>query len=239
VLTEVQEKIRKENGFTAAWFISPEAMIMAAPIGAAESRYMWNTHWMKVISVFSGNTETHNKIQKMKVKIGKLLPDGTVRHIEAEHQKTPETTIHLLKNFYSTEKRIDALLDLGTLSMLGATPYRKKRNNSEMQCRSYIRDEKRSSNKYEAKIAGSKELFLQSEGTCFLYQNGCWEVETNKNSLAGLTIYRIEPKGGLSSIETGKINWRCLAEKSKKENQTYYLFRDDQLVTIIFKPQIQ
>ena len=57
--------------------------------------------------------------------IGKLQADGTVRSVYLHHDGYFSHAGRILRTFYRTEKRIDALLALGNLSGLGPSPYGK------------------------------------------------------------------------------------------------------------------
>lgn len=55
--------------------------------------------------------------------IGKVLPDGKVRHIKAYLENTIDEISQKLRVFYSSEKRVDALLSLGDIDVLGPSPF--------------------------------------------------------------------------------------------------------------------
>ena len=76
--------------------------------------------------------------------IGKLQADGTVRSVYLHHDGYFSHAGRILRTFYRTEKRIDALLALGNLSGLGPSPYSKDASTPQaldkLHCRAYIRD---------------------------------------------------------------------------------------------------
>lgn len=51
--------------------------------------------------------------------IGKVLPDGNVRHIKAYLENTIDEISQKLRVFYSLDRRVDALLSLGDINVLG------------------------------------------------------------------------------------------------------------------------
>ena len=61
----------------------------------------------------------------MSIQIGKLLPDGSVRHIKALHETLSKDLVRKLRVFYPNDRRVDALLSLGDIQKLGPSPYGK------------------------------------------------------------------------------------------------------------------
>lgn len=59
----------------------------------------------------------------MSIQIGKLLPDGSVRHIKALHETLSKDLVRKLRVFYPNDRRVDALLSLGDIQKLGPSPY--------------------------------------------------------------------------------------------------------------------
>ena len=55
----------------------------------------------------------------MSIQIGKLLPDGSVRHIKALHETLSKDLVRKLRVFYPNDRRVDALLSLGDIQTLG------------------------------------------------------------------------------------------------------------------------
>ena len=51
--------------------------------------------------------------------IGKVLPDGKVRHIKAYLENNIDEISQKLRVFYRPEKRVDALLSLGDIDVRG------------------------------------------------------------------------------------------------------------------------
>ncbi|KAB5255019.1 hypothetical protein F9968_19085 [Bacteroides stercoris] len=54
----------------------------------------------------------------MSIQIGKLLPDGSVRHIKALHETLSKDLVRKLRVFYPNDRRVDALLSLGDIQKL-------------------------------------------------------------------------------------------------------------------------
>lgn len=55
----------------------------------------------------------------MSIQIGKLLPDGSVRHIKALHETLSKDLVRKLRVFYPNDRRVDALLSLGDIQKAG------------------------------------------------------------------------------------------------------------------------
>ena len=107
--------------------------------------------------------------------IGKLQADGTVRSVYLHHDGYFSHAGRILRTFYRTEKRIDALLVLGNLSGLGPSPYGKDASTSQaldkLHCRAYIRDYGRKEKEEKAEIFPNKELFFAGGEIAYLYDN--------------------------------------------------------------------
>ena len=54
----------------------------------------------------------------MSIQIGKLLPDGSVRHIKALHETLSKDLVRKLRVFYPNDRRVDALLSLGDIQKM-------------------------------------------------------------------------------------------------------------------------
>jgi hypothetical protein len=176
----------------------------------------------------------------MKVKIGKLLPDGRIRYIEVSVVERKKIAAKL-KTFYSIDKRLDALLDLGNLVYIGSSPNgRFSGINDPLHCCSEIRDNKKSPNKHAAQIVRNREAFFNPKENCFLFENGTWTVQAQKeNSLSHLTAYVINDKG-FSRKWISDTTWNQLTQEAKKENESYYFFNSqNKLVANILKTQLQ
>lgn len=104
--------------------------------------------------------------------IGKVLPDGKVRHIKAYLENTIDEISQKLRVFYSSEKRVDALLSLGDIDVLGPSPFGRWGKPDTVHCRSFIRDGNGNRNIYSARIADNVETFAHMADYCLLYDNG-------------------------------------------------------------------
>jgi hypothetical protein len=176
----------------------------------------------------------------MKVKIGKLLPDGRVRHIEISSVEERKIAF-MLKTFYSNDRQLDALLELGNLVYIGSSPCGKFGGiNDGLHCYAEIRDNKKSLNKHGAQITNNKETFLNPKENCFFFENGKWTVQLQeKDTLSQLTVYSVKDKDFSREWISG-LTWRQLLQKSGEENKSYYLFnKKNKLVASILKSQLQ
>ena len=184
----------------------------------------------------------------MKVKVGKVLPDGRIRHIEVFYEGESEATIFTLKNFYVTDKRIDALLDLGNVHRLHPSPYgRWQGHEDKVHCDAAIRDNGDSKKQNESRISANKEEFVMLTELCYLYENGKWTVHIGKRYSesidfhALLDIIKWHPFSGLEVYEFNKENtfsqtyfsdWNDMLNESK----SLYVFRGNRLVKTINHP---
>ncbi|GAB6013604.1 hypothetical protein [Viscerimonas tarda] len=189
----------------------------------------------------------------MNVKIGKLLPDGNVRHIDLLNVEEPEKTAFTLKNFYSVEKRLDALLDLGNLNNLNPSPYGKYRwYGDKVHCYAAIRDDGASKRKNEALLSESRDVFAKAVELCFLYENGNWTILFGKrsenidfaqvlnvikwNPFLHLEIYEFEKDNRFAKNHIAFADWKELEEYAERENKPVYVFRNNRLAVTINHP---
>lgn len=106
--------------------------------------------------------------------IGKKLPDGSIRYIYCHFDGYESGVGATLKEHYLDEKKVDALLDLGSLSSLGSEIGEKHDFNKEVNpnwCRAYGRE--RGDKDVEARITTNMDIFL-FHGIGYLYENGVW-----------------------------------------------------------------
>ena len=190
--------------------------------------------------------------------IGKLQADGTVRSVYLHHDGYFSHAGRILRTFYRTEKRIDALLALGNLSGLGPSPYGKDTSTPQaldkLHCRAYIRDYGRKEKEEKAEIFPNKELFLAGGEIAYLYDNGRWyhacggrvtditsplvshleEVYGPYPNLKDVEVYAL--KGGDYPLE--RMARQELDALAAQERQTLYVFRrrDNRLIKIIRPP---
>jgi hypothetical protein len=106
--------------------------------------------------------------------IGKKLPDGSIRYIYCHFDGSENGVGATLKKHYLDEAKIDALLNLGSLSSLGAEIGEKHNFNQEPKgdlCRAYGRD--RGEEDTEAVITTNMNEFMVL-GIGYLYENNVW-----------------------------------------------------------------
>lgn len=177
--------------------------------------------------------------------IGKVLPDGKVRHIKAYLENTIDEISQKLRVFYSSEKRVDALLSLGDIDVLGPSPFGKWVRSDRVHCRSFIRDGYGDKNRYSARIADNVETFTHMADHCLLYDNGVWYLLTNGECIRlerfnffpvhkDMRMYSVYVEGGrgLEKINA-PYSWSQLQKYADKVNWTLYVFRKEKLVKII------
>lgn len=113
----------------------------------------------------------------MSIQIGKLLPDGSVRHIKALHETLSKDLVRKLRVFYPNDKRVDALLSLGDIQKLGPSPYGKWTGTGDViHCFSKIRDGRETPRQSASRIADNADIFGRMEDTCLLFDNGRWHL---------------------------------------------------------------
>lgn len=108
--------------------------------------------------------------------IGKLLSDGSVKYIYCHWDGYPEHNGKILKEHYTTEAKVDALLELGGLSILGEEigeqqDFDNRDTHNSKWCLAYGRD--RGEDGVEARIAEDiEDMIFQSYH--YVYDNGKW-----------------------------------------------------------------
>lgn len=195
--------------------------------------------------------------------IGKLQADGTVRSVYLHHDGYFSYAGRILRTFYRTEKRIDALLALGNLSGLGPSPYGKDASIPQaldkLHCRAYIRDFGHKEKEEKAEIFPDKEQFFADGQIAYLYDNGRWyhacggqvtditsplvthleEEYGPYPNLKDVEVYTL--KGGDYPLESTARNagtWQELDALAAQEQKTLYVFRrkDNRLIKIVRPP---
>ena len=110
--------------------------------------------------------------------IGMVLPDKTIRSIYCHWDGYPSHQAPILVDHYKTPEKIEALLNLGSLSILGNEIGHKIDFDSRSdggQCLAYGRD--RGETGTEAQIFKTKKDFKSNYDWCeyfYLYDNGKW-----------------------------------------------------------------
>ena len=181
----------------------------------------------------------------MSIQIGKLLANGTVRHIKVTNEELSERFIRVLKRFYPNEERVDALIALGDIHRLGPSPYGKWIDcRDETHCFGAIRDGRRD-NTHLPRTADSVEVFRSFADDCFLFAEGKWyylateeqkpleeyDFKPNKNTICNLTIFRNRQA---SLCPAPRMNsWQEIEEYAERGGEILYIFRGRRLVRII------
>lgn len=111
-------------------------------------------------------------------RIGKQLEDGTVKYIYCHYDGYPEYNGRILKEHYITEAKIDALLELGDLSILGPEIGEKQDFDDQTKqnqdwCLAYGRD--RGEDDTAARIK-PRDKYINQEAVdyVYLFENGEW-----------------------------------------------------------------
>lgn len=177
--------------------------------------------------------------------IGKVLPDGKVRHIKAYLENNIDEISQKLRVFYRPEKRVDALLSLGDIDVLGPSPFGKWGRPDKVHCRSLIRDGYGDKNKHSARIADNVETFAHMADHCLIYDNGVWYM-LNKGKCTRLEdcnfipahkdmrMFSVYVEGGYGLEKINVPNsWSQLQEYANQVKWTLYVFRKERLVKII------
>lgn len=190
----------------------------------------------------------------MSMYIGKQQDGGEIMYISVSWNPLYDGVATKLKNFYPTQKRVDALLDLGNLVCLGSTPYGKyswDEGYDCIHCRAEIRDDKEKKGKHLPRYSSETE-FLKLAGHQFLYKEGKWHYryadgfsailpETlsscSDNSLEGLEFFQLNEKGELSYNYGRDFKcWNDIIAKSNEEQAPIFIFRGGKLITTINHP---
>jgi len=202
----------------------------------------------------------------MSLLIGTKTENGKIRYISVanEYKQSLDRVAGLLRNFYQSPERVQALIDLGNLYWLGASPYKKsKGNNDNLNCESYIRDRKLSPGKHGTSLVENEAEFVKklehdSYGLncCFLFENNEWyilvgshrenirsidsSVLKKSTRMDGLKVYRYNPEENYNRFaEKEFYTWEEVRESADKDSITYYIFRGEKLLTIIHPQEVK
>lgn len=189
--------------------------------------------------------------------IGKKLPDGKVKYIEVHYDGNFSWTGRILRTFYRTEKRVDALLELGHLSSIGSTPYGKNlmppKDLDHIHCRAYIRDFGHTDKEFMPQTAPNKEQFFDDAGIAYLYENGKWvqsyrkhiqdisscllthyeEPDSNYPNIGQCKIYSVNSNSTLQCLSQPPQFWEQLEELATEEQKIFYVFRNNRLIKTV------
>lgn len=190
----------------------------------------------------------------MSLYIGKQQESSEIMYISVSWVTLYGTVATKLKNFYPTQQRVDALLELGNLVCLGSTPYGKYNWDEGfdcIHCRAEIRDDKEKKGKHLPRYSSETE-FLKLEGHLFLYKEGCWHYrfdgvlsatlpeilpDLSNKPLKGLEFYKLDEKGDLSySYGKDFKCWNDIIVKSNEEQAPIFIFRGGKLITSVNHP---
>ena len=118
-------------------------------------------------------------------RIGKKLPDGTIKSIYCHWDGYPSHNGSILKEHYTDEAKVDALLELGDLSVLGSEigdqqDFYRRETHNENWCLAYGRD--RGEKDTGALIHKSIDDMC-SEEYHYIYDNGTWSCYGSKEEV--------------------------------------------------------
>lgn len=196
----------------------------------------------------------------MSILIGRKTESGSILYISLsnEYKQTFARITAILKNFYRTPERVEALIELGNLHWLGGSPYKKNKNGDDIvNCESLIRDRKLSPGKHGSQYADTEEKYVTKNDRtgkidcCFLFDNdGQWYVlvGAHKERLAtadesilekstlmyGLKVYKFEPNDPHTKLQEKEFyTWEEVKKAANKANIPHYIFRNERLLTVI------
>lgn len=126
----------------------------------------------------------------MSIQIGKLLPDGSVRHIKALHETLSKDLVRKLRVFYPNDRRVDALLSLGDIQKLGPSPYGKWTGTGDtVHCFSKIRDGRETPRQSASRTTQTFSAAWRTRASCSITADGMsWTRENTVNSRSSSKI---------------------------------------------------
>lgn len=190
----------------------------------------------------------------MNLYIGKIQNDGVVKYIALPYREQYQEVPRILKTFYPTDSRVDALLDLGNLVNLQPSPYNKwKGGVDKVHCRAEIRDDGEKKGKHLPQFADTLEDYTRLDAFLFLFQEGHWLFKTQygfedlttatiafpvkQDAFKGIELYELSEKGEMSSLSSSRFSgWKDMQDQAVTGHKTYYAFRGDKLITTINHP---
>ncbi|WP_195594697.1 hypothetical protein [Bacteroides fragilis] len=186
--------------------------------------------------------------------IGKIQNDGVVKYIAIPYKEQYQDIPRILKTFYSTDARTDALLNLGNLVTLQPSPYKRWSGyNDKVNCRAEIRDDGEKKGKHLPQFADTLDDYARLNAFLFLFQDGHWHFNTqngfedlataiitfsdNQDVFKGINLFELSENGEMDYIGTSQFtDWKNVYNKAISENKTYYVFRGDKLITTVNHP---
>ena len=190
----------------------------------------------------------------MNLYIGKLQNDSVVRYIAVPYEEQYNDVPRILGTFYSTDARVEALINLGNLVTLQPSPYKKWKGQSDtVNCRAEIRDDGEKKGKHLPQFADTIEDYANLNAWLFLYMEGRWHFKTQngfeplssvqvtfssqKDAFKNISLYELSENGSFNCVHTiHSESWKNMQTKAVTEKKTYYAFRNDRLVTTINHP---
>jgi len=197
----------------------------------------------------------------MSLLIGIKTENGKIRYISLSNENNQDfdRIVGTLRNFYKSTEKVNALISLGNLHWLGASPYNKNKGDEDtVNCESLIRDRKLSAGKHGSNFTDSEEEFVKrvdrherySLNCCFLFENGEWYILVGSHKenirnidksvlrkstrMNGLTVYKYDPGHSYQILsEEHFYTWEEVRESADTKNMTYYIFRGERILTII------
>lgn len=184
----------------------------------------------------------------MSVYIGKVRPDGTVLFITLRIPGHYYDNARILHRFYSLEHRLNALLELGNLRMLGPSPYGKSSSLTDpVHCRAEHRDEYESKKQNRPLEAPDIESVPRMQGCFFLWKNGAWYIfskdrctpideydpsmENNARFLEGVELRELNANGEYRNADTVSISkWTDIQVLADSGASSYFLYRNKKLI---------
>lgn len=192
-------------------------------------------------------------------RIGKVRADGSVLFITLNYNVDFDMNKSTLLRFYTREKRLDALLALGNLILLQASPYGKyeteKSPREQINCKAEIRDDFESKRKHQAKVAEDIDEFACVYGPAYLWKDGVWYYVSSSECtlLAEKSVPKAKPEPNYDKMSLRRLTSDGKVEKTYGEKFTgfddvqrkanadqniYFIFKDQRLIKTIH-PQIQ
>lgn len=192
-------------------------------------------------------------------RIGKVRADGSVLFITLNYNVDFDMNKSTLLKFYTREKRLDALLALGNLVRLQASPYGKydteKPHLQQINCKAEIRDEFESKRKHQAKVAESIDEFAKVYGPAYLWKGGVWHYISSSECtlLTEKTFPKVKPEPNYDKMSFRRLTsdgevqkpygerftgFDAAQHKANADQNIYFIFKDQRLIKTIH-PQIQ
>ena len=167
----------------------------------------------------------------MNLYIGKLQNDGVVRYIALPYKEQYNAVPRMLGTFYSTDARVEALINLGNLVTLQPSPYKKWQGyGDKVNCRAEIRDDGEKKGKHLPQFADALEAYARLDAFLFLFQEERWYFKTQNG-------FELSEKGEMNPLATSRFSgWKDMQVQAVTDDKTYYAFRDEKLITTINHP---